>query len=95
MKITVMGLGYIGPVSYTHLDVYKRQVSGSAIAEPKNLEVRIGTQVEKLIDACGGFKEAPNKLLMGGPVSYTHLMTKNEALGYFGSMDIFCLGPVI
>ncbi|MCI8510621.1 MAG: UxaA family hydrolase [Lachnospiraceae bacterium] len=22
-------------------------------------------------------------------------MTKNEALGYFGSMDIFCLGPVI
>ena len=43
-------------------------VSGSAIAEPKNLEVRIGTQVEKLIDACGGFKEAPNKLLMGGPM---------------------------
>ena len=22
-------------------------------------------------------------------------MTKNEALGYYGSMDIFCLGPVI
>lgn len=22
-------------------------------------------------------------------------MTKNEALGYFGSMDVFCLGPVI
>ena len=22
-------------------------------------------------------------------------MTKNEALSYFGSMDIFCLGPVI
>ena len=22
-------------------------------------------------------------------------MTKNEALCYFGSMDIFCLGPVI
>lgn len=43
-------------------------VSGSAVAEPKNLEVRIGTPVEKLIDACGGFKEAPNKLLMGGPM---------------------------
>lgn len=43
-------------------------VSGSAIANPKNLETRIGTQVEKLIDACGGFKEAPNKLLMGGPM---------------------------
>ena len=22
-------------------------------------------------------------------------MTKNEALSYFGSVDIFCLGPVI
>lgn len=43
-------------------------VSGSAVADPKNLEVRIGTAVEKLIDACGGFKEAPNKLLMGGPM---------------------------
>ena len=43
-------------------------VSGSAVADPKNLEVRIGTQIEKLIDACGGFKEAPNKLLMGGPM---------------------------
>ena len=43
-------------------------VSGSAVAEPKNLEVRIGTPVSKLIDACGGLKEAPNKLLMGGPM---------------------------
>ncbi len=43
-------------------------VSGSAIAEPKNLEVRIGTPLEKLVDACGGFKEPPNKLLMGGPM---------------------------
>ena len=43
-------------------------VSGSAVATPKNLEVRIGTPVEKLIEACGGFKAAPNKLLMGGPM---------------------------
>lgn len=43
-------------------------VSGSAIANPKNLESRIGTPIEKLIDACGGFKEAPNKLLAGGPM---------------------------
>lgn len=43
-------------------------VSGSAIVEPKNLEVRVGTQLERLIDACGGFKQPPNKLLMGGPM---------------------------
>lgn len=43
-------------------------VSGSAINEPKNLEVRVGTILKHLIDACGGFKEPPNKLLMGGPM---------------------------
>ena len=43
-------------------------VSGSAVAEPKNVEVRIGTPIEKLIDFCGGFKKAPNKLLAGGPM---------------------------
>ena len=26
MKIAIAGTGYVGPVSYTHLDVYKRQV---------------------------------------------------------------------
>ncbi|MPN54956.1 Electron transport complex subunit RnfC [bioreactor metagenome] len=43
-------------------------VSGSAISNPKNLECRIGTPVEALIDACGGFINPPNKLLMGGPM---------------------------
>ena len=54
----------------TGMPVIRRVVtiSGSAVAEPKNLEARIGTPIEKLIDACGGFKEAPNKLLAGGPM---------------------------
>ena len=43
-------------------------ISGSAIAEPKNLEARTGTLITELIDACGGFKAAPNKLLAGGPM---------------------------
>lgn len=43
-------------------------ISGSAIANPKNLEARVGTPIEKLIDQCGGFKEPPNKLIAGGPM---------------------------
>ena len=43
-------------------------ISGSAVAEPKNLEARTGTLITELIDACGGFKAAPNKLLAGGPM---------------------------
>lgn len=43
-------------------------VSGSAVANPKNLHVQIGTPVANIIEACGGLKEDPNKLIMGGPM---------------------------
>ncbi len=43
-------------------------VTGNAILEPKNLKVRIGTNIAELIDECGGFKEPPAKLVVGGPM---------------------------
>ena len=44
-------------------------VTGEAIKEPKNLKVKLGTSVQELIEeACGGFKEAPVKVISGGPM---------------------------
>ena len=43
-------------------------VSGGAIREPRNLEVRLGTLVQDLIDYCGGFTEKPARILTGGPM---------------------------
>ena len=43
-------------------------VDGSAIAEPKNLRVPIGTNIQDIIDYCGGFKAEPRKILCGGPM---------------------------
>ena len=43
-------------------------VDGSAIREPKNLIVPIGSSVRDLIEACGGLKEEPGKILFGGPM---------------------------
>lgn len=43
-------------------------VSGSAIAEPKNILSRIGATFAQLVEACGGFKEKPAKVIMGGPM---------------------------
>jgi electron transport complex protein RnfC len=43
-------------------------VSGGAIRRPKNLEVPLGTLVSDVIADCGGFKEFPARLLMGGPM---------------------------
>ncbi len=43
-------------------------VSGTGIAEPKNLLVRIGTPFQAIIDHCGGRTESSNLVVMGGPM---------------------------
>jgi Na+-translocating ferredoxin:NAD+ oxidoreductase subunit C len=41
-------------------------VTGSAIATPRNLEVRLGTRIADLVAACGGYTGAVSRLIMGG-----------------------------
>ncbi len=43
-------------------------ITGDAVNKPKNLNVRIGTNMRELIDAAGGFKSAPEKIISGGPM---------------------------
>jgi electron transport complex protein RnfC len=43
-------------------------VSGDGVAEPRNLEVPIGTPIAELIEACGGYTPEVRRLLMGGPM---------------------------
>ena len=43
-------------------------VTGDAIAEPQNFEVRLGTNYQRLVEAAGGFKTEPEKLIAGGPM---------------------------
>ncbi len=43
-------------------------VDGGAISQPKNLRVPIGTNIQDIIDYCGGFKSEPRKLISGGPM---------------------------
>jgi len=43
-------------------------VDGSAIANPKNVRVPIGTNIGEIIDFCGGFSQEPCKIIMGGPM---------------------------
>ncbi|MBQ8892954.1 MAG: electron transport complex subunit RsxC [Clostridia bacterium] len=43
-------------------------VDGSAVKEPKNVIVPIGTAMEEVFAFCGGFKEEPGKVLYGGPM---------------------------
>ncbi len=43
-------------------------VSGDAVAKPGNFRVLLGTSHQELIQAAGGFKTEPEKLISGGPM---------------------------
>ncbi len=43
-------------------------VSGDRVGRPGNLRVRIGTSMEDVFDACGGLTEAPERIVIGGPM---------------------------
>ncbi|MEF9921944.1 MAG: electron transport complex subunit RsxC [Anaerovoracaceae bacterium] len=43
-------------------------VDGDAVVLPKNVIAPIGTSIHDVITFCGGYKEEPRKILMGGPM---------------------------
>ena len=43
-------------------------VSGDAVAEPGNFRVPFGMNQQELVEAAGGFKTEPEKLISGGPM---------------------------
>lgn len=43
-------------------------VAGDAIKNPQNFKVRLGTNYRELLDAAGGFKTEPEKMIAGGPL---------------------------
>ncbi len=64
-------------------------VSGGAVAQPKNLWVKVGTPVSEIVAYCGGEKTSPKKALLGGPMTgvaiasydaYTHKTTSGVLL---------------
>ena len=60
----------IGNLFRTGMPVIERVVTitGDAVANPKNLLVRIGTSFKEAIEQCGGYKGEPKKLVNGGPM---------------------------
>ncbi len=44
-------------------------VTGSGVAEPANVEARLGTPIADLIEACGGYRGEPMRLIAGGSMT--------------------------
>jgi len=66
-------------------------VNGSAVAAPKNVFVPIGTQVKDVIDFCGGYKEMPQKIFLGGPLTGTACLN-DEATVSKRTTAVFAFG---
>lgn len=60
----------LGNIIKTGMPVIQRvvTVTGSAVKNPKNLYVRIGTLFSDIIEQCGGLSEEPGKIISGGPM---------------------------
>ncbi len=75
-------------------------VDGSAINEPKNVIAPIGTLISDIAEFCGGFKQEPKKVLMGGPMMGTALYTldypiikQNNGLIFMGEKEADDIKP--
>ncbi|NLL63425.1 MAG: electron transport complex subunit RsxC [Ruminococcaceae bacterium] len=68
--MNVASISFLGRYLKTGKPLVSRSltVDGSAIKEPKNLRVPIGTEVSKIIEFCGGFSSEPYKIISGGPM---------------------------
>ena len=68
--MNVTTAGFIAGYLKTGMPLLNKRVTidGSAVAEPKNVIVPIGTSLAEVVEFCGGYKEAPEEVLLGGPM---------------------------
>ncbi|MCX7708420.1 MAG: electron transport complex subunit RsxC [Clostridia bacterium] len=68
--MNVNSVSFIAEHIKTGIPLVKKKVTvdGSAVKNPSNVEVLIGTPLEEVFNYCGGFKSEPAKILMGGPM---------------------------
>ena len=65
-------------------------VTGSTIADPQNLLIKIGTLYSEIVEQCGGFKEEPGKVISGGPMMGLAQSTLEQPV-IKGTSGILCL----
>lgn len=55
-------------------------VSGNAVAKPGNFKALLGTNQQELVEAAGGFKTEPKKVISGGPMMGFAMMTLDTSV---------------
>ncbi len=68
--MNVTSVAFLSDYLKTGMPLVKKRltIDGSAVKEPKNVIVPIGTPISEVMEFCGGYKAEPRKMLMGGPM---------------------------
>lgn len=94
--MNVTSVAFLSDYLKTGMPLIKKRltIDGSAVKEPKNVIVPIGTPIKEVMDFCGGYKEAPMKILMGGPMmglaisdDTLPVLKQNNAILVFGEKE--------
>ncbi|MBQ1260538.1 MAG: electron transport complex subunit RsxC [Clostridia bacterium] len=80
LVINVTSVAKIAEYVKTGMPLVERciTVDGSAISEPKNLIVAIGSSIKSVLDAAGGVSEEPGKVVLGGPMTGNAVCSLDE-----------------
>ena len=75
--LNITSVSFIAKYVRTGMPLVSKRITvdGSAISQPKNVIAPVGTLISDIVEFCGGFKEEPKKVLMGGPMMGTALYT--------------------
>lgn len=100
--MNITSTAFLGSYLKTGMPLVKKRltVDGSAIKEPKNVIVPIGTNIRSIIEACGGYQETPKKILMGGPMMGVSIVSddlpiikQNNAIICLGEKEAHKMAP--
>ena len=63
-------IAFVGKYFRTGMPLVSKRVTvdGTAVTNPGNVMVPIGTAICDVVEFCGGYKAAPEKIIMGGPM---------------------------
>ncbi len=68
--MNITSIGFVSSYLKTGIPLVSKRITvdGSAVKEPKNVIVPIGTPIKNVIEFCGGYSTPPSKLISGGPM---------------------------
>lgn len=68
--LNVTTVGFLGSYLTNGMPLTSKRITvdGASIAKPQNLIVPLGVSIADVAAFCGGFKDEPGKILMGGPM---------------------------